>query len=138
MKNLIVLMTLFTCSSLYAQDGAYKLTIQVENIKSMEGEIKIGIFADGETFLKKAVTGAKVKADKTQLAYVFEGLADGEYAVSVYHDENENGELDSNILGIPTEPYAFSNNARGTFGPPDFDACKFEIDGTHKSITIKL
>jgi len=44
----------------------------------------------------------------------------GQYAIKVFHDENANGELDINFLGIPKESYGFSNHARGRFGPPPF------------------
>ncbi len=65
-------------------------------------------------------------------------LSDGEYAISVFHDLNGNQELDKNWMGIPTEPYGFSNNARGKFGPPTYNQCKVKIiDGTTR-LTIKL
>jgi len=62
----------------------------------------------------------------------------GEYAVKVYHDENGNNELDTRIFGIPIERYGFSNNARGTFGPPEYEDVLFKLDSLKKEITITI
>jgi uncharacterized protein (DUF2141 family) len=69
---------------------------------------------------------------------VFDSLPYGEYAIKVYHDENENKELDTDFLGIPTEAYGFSNNVRGIFGPADWDDAKFRFSLPVDSILINL
>ncbi|MDR1437149.1 MAG: DUF2141 domain-containing protein, partial [Candidatus Symbiothrix sp.] len=51
------------------------------------------------------------------------------YAVSIFHDENDNGKLDTGVFGIPKERTGNSNNARGSYGPPKFDDCKFTVSG---------
>lgn len=69
----------------------------------------------------------------------FNSLKAGTYAIRYFHDENENGELDTGTFGIPTEGYGFSNDARGFMGPPSFDDQLddqlFELNG-NKSITL--
>ena len=65
-------------------------------------------------------------------------LDPGVYAVAVYHDLNGNGELDRSTIGPPDEPWGFSNDARGTFGPPKFDKAAFEIAPGEVAIEIKL
>ena len=65
----------------------------------------------------------------------FPELGNGEYAVKLYHDENGNGNHDQNFIGIPKEDYAFSNNARGTMGPPDYEKAKFALDN---NLTINI
>ncbi|MCA1786555.1 MAG: DUF2141 domain-containing protein [Desulfotignum sp.] len=62
----------------------------------------------------------------------------GEYAVKVYHDENNNDQLDTRMFGIPKERYGFSNNARGTLGPPDYADARFVLDTTQHAIAIEL
>jgi uncharacterized protein (DUF2141 family) len=57
----------------------------------------------------------------------FSGIAPGTYAVSVFHDENSNGKLDINFIGIPREGVGASNNARGHFEPPGFDPAAFQF-----------
>ena len=72
------------------------------------------------------------------LSVQFDNLPEGEYAVSVFHDLNSNGKLDSNAVGMPTEPYGFSNNAAGNFGPPSFDAAKIKLDQSKTAISIRV
>jgi uncharacterized protein (DUF2141 family) len=62
----------------------------------------------------------------------------GEYAVKVFHDENGNGELDKRILGIPAEAYGFSNDARGSMGPPEYEKAAFQLDSAGKKLTIHV
>ena len=62
----------------------------------------------------------------------------GEYAVSCYHDRNGNGKLDKNTIGIPVEPYGFSNDARGSFGPPKYKKARFNHDGGDMTIEVPL
>jgi uncharacterized protein (DUF2141 family) len=62
----------------------------------------------------------------------------GKYAVSVFHDENSNEILDSNLFKIPTEPYGFSNNARGRFGPPDFEDTRINFSSDTQIFEISL
>ena len=65
------------------------------------------------------------------------GLPAGRYVVKSFADENGNAKLDTNLLGLPTERYGFSNDARGRMGPPGFDAAAVPLDADH-SITIRL
>ena len=80
--------------------------------------------------------GSKAKVGEVEL--VFEKVPPGTYAISVFHDANENGKLDSNFAGIPKEGFGFSNNAMGMFGPPSFGEAKFAFEGEKKiEITLK-
>ena len=65
-------------------------------------------------------------------------LPKGEWAVAITQDMNNNDKVDKNFLGIPTEPYAFSNNVRPTVAAPNFDECKFMVDGPGKVVSIVL
>ncbi len=120
---------------LHAQTSVLEVT--VTNLKSEKGSIRIGLFDKEEDFLKNAVKGKVVKASGKEVTVRFENLEPGEYALSVIHDENENGELDSNALGIPKEGFAFGNNAMGSFGPPSFEKAKVKV-GDSASCSIKL
>lgn len=71
--------------------------------------------------------GKNIKPQGNSIQAQFNGLKPGKYAVAVYHDENNNGDLDTNLVGIPNEAYGFSNNASGLFGPPAFEDAGFEI-----------
>lgn len=121
---LISVLGIIATSKLQAQA---KLEVTVRNIKEAKGTIRVGLFTNENDFLKKAAEGKVVKAKRGELTVVFENLKPGDYAVSVIHDENENGELDSNMVGIPKEGFAFGNNAMGMFGPPSFEKAKVVI-----------
>lgn len=129
----IALAGIFTIisSALFAQN---KLEVTVRNIKEAKGTIRVGLFTSEKDFLKKAVEGKVVKASAKEITVVFENLKSGDYAVSVIHDENENGELDSNMVGIPKEGFAFGNNAMGAFGPPSFDKAKVSLTKSEKQV----
>lgn len=115
------------------------IEVTVKNIKEAKGSIRVGLFDKEENFLEKPIEGKVVKASNGDVTVVFEGLAPGNYAISIIHDENDNGELDSNMMGIPKEGFAFGNNAMGMFGPPDFDKAKISVNGqkVKQEITLK-
>jgi uncharacterized protein (DUF2141 family) len=130
MKKLIILpalliIGLLSASNLFAQ---HRLEVVIKNIKEVKGTIRIALYNNENDFLEKFVQGKVVKVSGTEAKVVFENLAPGTYAVSAFHDENENEKLDSGFMGIPLEPYGFSNDARGTFGPPSFEKAKVSID----------
>ncbi len=102
--------------------------------------MKVGLFNNPDRFLdeSESVLGVQKDVESSTVTFNIKGLKSGVYAVSIYHDENANNELDTNFLGIPKEPYAFSNNARGSFGPPSFEDCQFVLDNDHREIVISL
>ena len=65
-------------------------------------------------------------------------LSAGRYAVAAYQDLDDDGTLDRSALGIPTEPYGFSNDARGRYGPPSFDAAAVTLAPGSTELTIAL
>ena len=116
----------------------HDLSIEVVGIKQIQGSIMVAVYDTPDTFLSQEVVagnGFKVMADtlmaKIQLPY-------GKYAISVYHDLNSDGELNTNILGIPKEPVGFSNDAKGNFGPPDFEKAAFDFTQDHQKLRITI
>lgn len=132
---LITLITLLITEKAFSQ-GSIEIT--VKNIKEATGNIRVGLFNNETDFLEKAVDGQVVKATGTEVTVVFENLKPGDYAVSVIHDENENGDLDKNFMGIPKEGFAFGNNAMGTFGPPDYEKAKVRVESEKVKQVISL
>lgn len=100
----------------------------VENVSPLKGTLRAALYDSKEKFMKKHVQVSEVKVTSLNMRLTFNDLPSGEYAFSIFHDINDNGELDTNLLGIPKEPWGFSNNARGTFGPPDFEAASFRVN----------
>jgi len=115
------------------------LTIDISNIESLTGTIEIGLYNNGEHFLEEGKTFKliSIKVDANQKTVVIKDLPQGEYAISMYHDVNADGECNLNFLGIPTEPYAFSNNFRPRFSAPTFSDCKFNLN-SNEILKIKM
>ncbi|RZS93346.1 DUF2141 domain-containing protein [Aquimarina brevivitae] len=134
---LIALTAIGTLSTLKAQDTS-SLTVTITNIKTQEGVIRIGLYNDEATYLKKIVQSKKPEANATSVTVTFNDLPKGDYGISLYHDEDRNGELNTNFIGIPSEPYAFSNNATGMFGPAKWEDVKFTVGDTPTVQSITL
>jgi uncharacterized protein (DUF2141 family) len=112
-----------------------------KNLKDSKGRIGAALFKSADGFPKDSKKAfkrgrAKIKDKKAQIE--FKDIPYGEYAVALIHDENENGKMDYNAIGLPKEGYGFSNDAMGTLGPPDFKAAKFKLDSPKKDVPIKL
>ncbi len=126
-----------------AKDGKCDLTIKVYGFKSDKGKARILIFKTGQ---EKYFPGKHQKAYKRKIAsiknkklvYKFEDLPFGEYAVSVHHDEDDNGKVNTNWVGIPNESLGASNDAKGNFGPPSFEQAKIKLDSKKKTIKINM
>ena len=122
---------------------AEQLTVVIDNIQSDEGQLRIAIGGEsayvapegGET--EPHDVQVILPAQKGSVRFVTDALPPGRYAVQVFHDENGNGELDANFVGMPKEPWGFSNNARGNFGPPKFEDTSVELNG-EATITIRV
>jgi uncharacterized protein (DUF2141 family) len=134
----IFLMALILMVSSFNALAQSILEVTVQNIKEKKGSIRVGLFTSEKEFLKKAAEGKVVKASDNEVKVSFEGLKPGTYAVSVIHDENENGELDSNFMGIPKEGFCFGNNAMGSFGPPSFEEAKVVVEKEPVKQVVKL
>lgn len=129
---------LATCAFAAPLASASDLTVNVEGIAQVQGSIMLGLFDEATYNGDGAVNGANLAVEGESVTVTFEGLEPGEYAVRLYHDLNDDGEMNTNPFGIPTEPYAFSNDAKGRFGPAKWDAAKFtvEAEGTTHTITM--
>ena len=107
-----------------------QLTIKIENIEVVEGYIRIGIFNASDTFFKKGSNYKKYKiaVEDSIESIVIDDLPIGEYAFILYHDKNSDGKMNRKFIGIPKEPYAFSNNIRPKLSKPTFEECKFLLE----------
>jgi uncharacterized protein (DUF2141 family) len=116
--------------------------VQILNIRNSTGTVDCALFDAPEGFpievLRSATNVMVIKVRHTQARCDFEDIPPGTYALAIIHDENSNGKLDTNWLGIPTEGYGFSNDAKGSLGPPSFAAASFAYDGRNLELTIRL
>lgn len=135
MKRTMTLIAAAAATALLAPvASATDLTLSVEGIKKAQGTITLGLFDEATYNGDGAVNGANLKVEGDAVSVTFENLEPGEYAVRLYHDVNDDGKMNTNPFGMPTEPYAFSNDAKGRFGPAKWEAAKFTVTaegGTH-------
>jgi len=135
---LMILGILVATITLMAHNGHAKLTVIVRNVENADGHVEVTLYNSADKWLDDGITTKVVKARNGYVEITFENVKKGTYAVSVMHDENANGKLDSNVIGIPTESYGFSNNARGMFGPADYAESSFALNNDKKiEINIK-
>jgi len=122
MKKLILLIIISNLT-LFVLNAQVTLTIVIKSLENSKGTIYLD-FRDGKD---KSLKHYSQKIIDNQCKIVVDNLSPGKYSFKYFHDENNNVELDTNILGIPKEGYGFSNDAEGKFGPPDFEETVFEI-----------
>ena len=135
MKTLLLIFFLLFLSKGLTQNI---LSIEIKGVNHLKkGDVRIGVFNE-KGFLDntKVITGKIVKVTKSTINIDFD-LPDGTYAIAVIHDIDKNGKLTTNMFGYPSEPYAFSRNAKGNFGPPTFKDASIQLN-SHKKISISL
>ena len=103
------------------------LTIEVNITKYNKGTIMMALYDSSDTYMKKTYKATKQKVVDNKAIIRFQNIKKGTYAFSMFHDVNGNQKMDKNFMGIPKEPYGFSNNKKGKFGPPDFDKVQFDV-----------
>ena len=117
-----------------------RLIIKINNVSKDKGIIWIGLYDSADTYLIKEKSILK-KIDVSQKGYhemVIDSLPYGTYAMALFHDVNANGEMDRNLLGIPSEPYAFSKKPKSKWRLPKFDEVKFNFSQDVQEIDTKL
>lgn len=118
--------------------SANALILKLNNLKSDEGSIAVAVFNKSDSFPKKAEDAVYKSFTKVTDFPLNIKVAKGEYAISIFHDKNDNKELDTNFLGMPKEAFGFSNDVMGLMGPPSFEKAKFDVYDDKSTISIKL
>ena len=124
-------------SAALAEPAGDTLTLTFET-GATTGTVMISVFNSEANYSGGAPVAATALSASGPVVAVFENLPAGDYAVKAFHDINGNGRMDTNPFGMPVEPYAFSNNARGNMGPAGWDRAHFAVSGaTAQTIAIK-
>jgi len=116
------------------------MIIEISGIEEVKGKMYFYLYSQSNGFpskSEKADNKIAVNVKSNRVKVMFANVKQGTYAVSVFQDVNSNGKIDVNFLGIPKEPIAVSNNAKGNLGPPKFEDAKFIFD-KYKKIEIRL
>jgi len=139
---LVVILLLVAAGALpAASEGSGTLIVNISGFPSSDGFAMVALHDSEESYKKgetAAVARMQTRVVDQKVQVVFTNLSFGWYGVSLFHDENANGKMDKNAMGIPKEAYGFSNNARGFFGPPVHKDVVFQLDSSEKQIDIKL
>jgi uncharacterized protein (DUF2141 family) len=125
--RLLIATTSFFTIPVYAGE----LEVTVRGVESEAGQLMIAIVNSEAAFNGEtpAVLSLLIAPKPGTLSFSTDALPDGDYGIRVMHDENGNGDMDANMVGMPTEPWGFSNNAMGNFGPPAWSDIRFSLAG---------
>lgn len=123
-------------------DQGYCVDLQVEDVRNAEGILLVAVFTDEATYLdnRDEARSERIPAAQGTVSQALCGLPAGRYALSLFHDEDVDTELDTNFLGIPTEGYGFAGEGRGYRGKPSFETIAFELgpDKPRHSAIVKM
>jgi uncharacterized protein (DUF2141 family) len=109
---------------------SHSITVHITNIHGIKGDILVGLYTVSENFTSiddVYKQGKITKITKKRNVYKFINIPNGKYAISIFHDENRNNELDKYFLGTPKEGYGFSNNLRPILRSATFKESAFEL-----------
>jgi uncharacterized protein (DUF2141 family) len=142
MKTSILFITLLISSFvLHAQSETYSTTTGTSitvtiPVNTDEGKIILGLYTE-DNFRQTPVVGLEVEIVEGKATAIFNNITPGEYAIVLFHDKNENKQMDFHLNGMPKEMYGTSNNVMN-FGPPQWSDAKFEVANTPISLEIRM
>ncbi|MFT7388607.1 MAG: hypothetical protein ACI8VC_001862 [Candidatus Endobugula sp.] len=126
----------------FAQSSCSSIQVKIPNIKSSAGIVACAIFESSTgfptEFLNSASNIVMLKIRDTQARCNFLDIPPGTYSLVVIHDKNKDGKLGTNFLGVPTEDFGFSADAKALVSAPTFEATSFSYDGKNLDLTIRL
>lgn len=139
-KYLFVLFLILNFVLVAGDNPNSKLKIKIQGLKNNSGTVKVALCNSLENYNnhKEPFKGFNLPILNNKAEITLTDLSPGYYAVKVFHDANNNNDLDTNLLGIPIEDYGFSNNANGIFGPPSWNKAKVLIGEGHSEIIINI
>jgi len=139
-KPLAILCTTFILLSAFQNQPVPTLTIDFKELKNKEADVYIAVSTPSDNFPDEANMVKQMiakPAGRAAFSVQLEGLKYGTYAVMAFQDLNGNGKLDKGFMGIPNEPFAFSNNYKPTFRAPKFKDCSFVFSASNKLVVIE-
>lgn len=114
------------------------IVVEVEGLRNSDGTVASALFKDASTFPNEGMKNVLAKPDSLHARLVYENVPYGTYALSVLHDENDNQQMERNDFGMPTEGFGFSNNPTINFGPPSFNATKFDVQSDTLTLRVRM
>ncbi len=145
MKRIYTLFLVISIISLATQlsvaQNSNELRVLVKNIQIIQGTLEIQLSSDSLQYHGDTLANIDfvrtIRVTNHEMLLIFKNLPEGEYALAIFQDINDDGKLNRKKFGIPAEPFAFSNDALRKFGPPYFEQAKFMINkgrnNTHRA-----
>lgn len=118
--------------------GDLKLVLNFTNVPDVPGSLMIAVYDKPESFRKVSYKSMKMASTPGEMQVEIPGLRAGEYAVMVFHDQNGDGKLNRNLLGIPQEHWSGSLNTTFVLGAPSWEQTRFNLQETGKSIQVNF
>ena len=140
---LLVLLAATVCGRLAPLHAAEKgdLRVVFTGLSNNVGKVRVALVNTKAGYEDEAKYGfrlAQVQVKGSTAQQVFSDVPLGIYSIKAYHDLNGDKRLNKNLFGLPLEPYGFSNNVRGTWGPPSYESTRFRFTVDGAQISIKL
>ena len=127
--------TLFSIFSFTTPVSASDLAFEILGVNSSNGKLYIQLFKGEKNYQQgKTVSASAINAKKGSVTVLFNNIEEGEYVLRFFHDENDDGEMQKNLSGMPVEGYGFSNNAKPNFGPASYNDMKFLVSATDTKV----
>jgi uncharacterized protein (DUF2141 family) len=117
------------------------LRLKITRLRNDRGKVNLSLYRSSEGYpsnSKKAFKNIRAEIREGTCEITFSDLPRGEYAISLMHDENGNGKMDTGFLGIPKEGYGASNDAKAVLGPPKYADARFGLDKSEVSLEIRV
>ena len=137
----VIITCVLMLTSIFLTHGQEKETftinVNITGMKADKGNVYVALYNSEKTFLKENFKGSIVKVTNKKATAIFKNIEKGVYAISVFHDKNDNKKMDTNFMGIPKEPIGCSNGATGFMGPPKYKKAKFTV-ATDVVIPVKV
>ncbi|WP_190809166.1 DUF2141 domain-containing protein [Flagellimonas sp. S3867] len=129
---------LLICFSGFSQaDSGNNIEVSIDNILSNDGKVMVSLHTK-DTFMKgPGIQNLESKIENGKVSFTFQNVPEGTYAIMALHDANENQRMDFESNGMPKENYGLSGNAN-SYGPPNFEAAKFNVAGNNLKFSIRF
>jgi len=138
---ILILGIFYADSNHFAFKKPPAIIVNVVNLNNDKGQVILDIFDDKQGFpmdTENAIKSLKTTIKDGKAVFNIDELPPGVYAFAAVHDENDNGELDTNFLGMPTEGACASNNAKGFMGPPKYKDAALEITNETTEMELEM
>jgi uncharacterized protein (DUF2141 family) len=139
MKSFFYLIIILIINTSFIATSEGELVVEVTGLDvSKKGNLRIGVFKkNGFPDADKVHLGKIIPVTSSTMRVTISKLEIGTYGIAVLQDQDKNGKMTTNLVGYPVEPYGFSNNKFGKFGPPDFNDVSFSLK-SGQSLFLKI